>query len=352
MISPREEVRTTPIAEHGGGHSNDILDFSVCLNAFGPAPSVLEAIRSTRVDEYPDPRSTEAREAIGQAWNVPPAQLSLSAGSAEAIQAVCFAYVRRGDRVLIGEPAFGEYRRAALLCGANVIGARSALDDDSLEGLRTTVLREHPRLVFVASPVNPSGLAVSREALARIADACRAVDALFVLDQAYDAFATTPLGSPALRSHDNVVHLRSLTKEHALAGLRVAVAVGPERIIADIESVRVPWATSMAAQAATVAALGDEARQHVRDSIGRLRSERTRIAKALGIAGHRVLPTDTHFMLVACDDATALRDRLVTDHRILVRDCSSFGLPGCVRVAARRPEENDRLIHALSQALR
>jgi histidinol-phosphate aminotransferase len=354
MILPRDEVRTTPPAEHGGRRSRgreDLLDFSVCLNAFGPAPSVLDAIRSATVDEYPDPRSTNARRVVANAWNVLPDEVAITAGSAEAIQAVCLAYVRPGDRVLIGEPAFGEYRRAALLCGANVVATRGALDDDTLEGLRTAVLREHPRLVFVASPLNPSGLTFARETLARVADACRAVDALLVIDQAYDAFATTPLGSPALRSHDNVLHLRSLTKEHALAGVRVAVAAGHESIIASVEAVRVPWATSAAAQLATIAAFGDDARAHVRESVACLRGERARIANALSTIGVRATPTSTHYMLVACDDATTLRDRLAVDHGILVRDCSSFGLPGHIRVVARRPDENDRLIHALSQTL-
>ena len=353
MIAPRNEVRATLTAEHGGRGDGDrnVLDFSVCLNAFGPAPSVLEAIRSSPIHEYPNARSTDARRVVARAWEVPAEQVAITAGSAEAIQAVCFAYVRRGDLVVIGEPAFGEYRRAATLCGATAVGVRGELGDESLDALRTAVLRDRPRLVFVASPASPSGMSLSREALLRVADACRAVDALLVLDQAYDAFSAAPLGTPALRGHENVLHLRSLTKEHALAGLRVAAAAGPASIVADLEAVRVPWATSTAAQAATIAAFGDGAEAHVRDTVARLRHERARIARALADKGHVAAPTDTHYMLVPCADAAALRERLAADHCILVRDCSSFGLPRHVRVAARRPDENDRLIGALHQTL-
>lgn len=358
MIAPREEVCAVPIAEHGGRHGleqngacrSDQLDFSVCLNAFGPARAVAEAIRAAPVAEYPDPRSVRARRVVAERWRVPTSSIVVGAGSAELIQAVCFAYIRPGDVVLVVEPAFAEYRRAAALCGADVVGVHLQADDDP-----STVIREirqrRPRLVFVASPVNPTGIAIDRETLRVVADACAEVDGLLVLDQAYDAFSVEPLGTPALRDHEAVLHLRSSTKEHALAGVRVAVGVGPEPIIESVERVRVPWATSAAAQAALIATFDDEAQAHASATINQLRTEAARVAAAMNVLGTDVSRSATHYMLIGCPCAAELRDHLASAHGILVRDCTSFGFPGHVRVASRLPSENDRLIHALRQAL-
>lgn len=356
MIEPRPEVRVMPIAEHGGrralgGRGERLIDFSVCLNAYGPAPAVVDAIRSASVDEYPDPRATVAREAFAHSWSLSPSSVVIGAGAAELIQAVSFAYLRAGDTALVVEPSFGEYRRAAALCGAQVAGVPLVAGDDPLTLVRAAIDVHRPRLVFLASPVNPSGVALTRDELSCVADACASVGSLLVLDQAYDAFAATPLGTPALAGHSHVLHLRSLTKEHALAGVRVAVGVGPAEVVADVEAVRVPWTTSTAALAGAIATLGDDARRHAAESIASLRAARARIETALQTSGIRTHPSQTHYLLVACPNATMVRDTLIAKRGILVRDCTSFGLPGHVRVAARLPRENDALIHALRDLL-
>ena len=359
MIAPREAVIGSPIAEHGGrlaltSHENiarhGTIDFSVCLNAFGPAPSVVEAVRGAPIAEYPDPRATHAREAIATSWHLSSSTIALGAGSAELIQSVCFAFVRTGDVVVVIEPAFGEYRRAATLCGADVLGVALTQGDDPLSSAKAVIRQRRPRIVFIASPANPTGRSFDRHTLHALADVCANVDALMALDQAYDAFADEPLGTPALRDHPSVLHLRSLTKEHALAGVRVAVGVGPTNIIDAIERVRVPWPTSTAAQAAAIAAVGDSAQLHASTTVAALRSERRRISVALSRLGIDVAPTSTHYMLVACAGATDLRNQLVA-RDILVRDCTSFGLPRHVRIAARTADDNDLLIDALRRTL-
>jgi histidinol-phosphate aminotransferase len=357
VIRPRDEVRAVAAAEHGGRHgfagapATELLDFSVCLNAHGPAPSVVDAIRAAPVDEYPDPRSLDARNALARASDTPLSSIALGAGSAELIHAVCFAYLRPGDVALVAEPAFGEYRRAASLCGAHVVGIAIGADDDLLQPIHRAVERLRPRVVFVASPINPTGIANTRDALAALADSCHAVNSLLVLDQAYDAFAANPLGTPALRDQTNVLHLRSLTKQYALAGVRVAAGIGAERTIHDIEAVRTPWSASTAAQAAAIAVTSEDARRHARDSIACLRAERQRVATALASSGIVSGPSETHFMLIECPMATPLRDRLIAEHNILVRDCTSFGLKRHIRIAARLPHENDALIHGLLRTL-
>jgi histidinol-phosphate/aromatic aminotransferase/cobyric acid decarboxylase-like protein len=172
--------------------------------------------------------------------------------------------------------------------------------------------------------------------------------ALFVLDQAYDAFSDEPFDGPALVGHAHVVHLRSLTKEHALAGVRAGFAIASVAVTEAIERVRVPWAASTIAQAAAVAALSNAAAEHVARTTAVLRAERGRISRACAIRGIDVHPSSTHYCLIRVGTGAAARARLLTHHGILVRDCASFGLPEWIRVAARTPAANDLLIAALT----
>jgi histidinol-phosphate/aromatic aminotransferase/cobyric acid decarboxylase-like protein len=359
MIAPRAEVADAQVAEHGGRFFLDEsraaahpvrYDFSACLNAFGPAEVVSLAIAQARSDEYPDPYSRVARHAAAARWGCTTPEIALGAGAAELIHAVCFAYLQRGDDLLIAAPAFGEYARAASLCGARprlhppADGAGSV----DLHRVAADVERTRPRLVFIAAPVSPTGQPIARDDLRMLADRCQAADSLLVLEQAYDAFTATPLGTPALPGHPAVLHLRSLTKDHALASVRVAFAVGAAAVIDVVERVRVPWAASAAAQAAAAAAMTDDALAHVARTTAALRAQAARVAATCAALGLETSRSCTHYLVIRCGSGRAARDNLLARHGILVRDCGSFGLPEWIRVAARTPLETDALVAALS----
>lgn len=343
LASVRQDVAAIP----------EPRDFSVCLNAFGPAPIVRTAIRDAAIDSYPDRYSRTPRQAVAYRWDRPMEEIVFGAGAAELIQAVCFAYLSRGDSVVIGQPAFGEYERASRLCGAQVHHVFTTLshDDsalrDSATELVSALFRVRPRLLFMASPASPSGVQMPIPLLEHIASTCARLDCLLVLDQSYDSFSSQPHGTPALPGHTHVIHIRSLTKDHALAGVRAAFAITAPQIVQHIERGRVPWASSTAAQAAAVAAMSNEAMQHVSEATQLLREEAARIAEFCTSVDVIVEPSSTHYMLVRCANATCTREKLLEQHAVLVRDCTSFGLPNHIRVAARKPAENAVLMNAL-----
>lgn len=325
-----------PLATHGGrlGEGRDIRhDFSVCLNAFGPAPAVLDAIRRTPVDEYPDPTSRVARSAAADAWSVPIDALMLAAGSAELIDLVCRAFVAPGDVVAVDSPAFGEYERAARIYGATVV---HEIDDDA-------------RVVFVCSPSNPLGQVRERAELQRLADRCAERGVVLVIDQAYDEFTGERAGTPALRCHPAVLHLRSLTKDNALAGIRVAFGIGTREIMDALNAVRVPWSASSIAQNAAVASFGAEAQEYVARTTAALRREAIRLRESLPSLGYDADDSRTHFFTIRVRDAAMARRALLDRADILVRDCTSFGLPDRIRVAARQRTANDELLRALAE---
>lgn len=275
------------------------------------------------------------------------------AGAAELIQAVCFAYLTRGDSVVVSDPCFGEYERAAALCGAQIHRAPAPLgiDESALwegaMGLVRHLVQTKARMVFLASPTSPAGAQYPLQMLQIVADACARSDCLLVLDQSYDAFVANPAGTPAMPGHSHVAHVRSLTKEHALAGVRAAFAVTTPTIAAFIERARVPWSSTTAAQAAAVAGMTDAGLQHVRECTEQLRQEAARIASRCAEMEVRAVASNTHYMLIECENAKRLRDRMVSEFSILVRDCTSFGLPQHIRIAARTPSENTRLLTAI-----
>lgn len=355
MIRPRSEVLEAPRSVHGGpaGAEDERhpvrIDFSVSLNAWGPAPEVRSAVVETPFEQYPDPASLAPRRTAAQRWGIPPETIAFGAGAAELIYAVCFAFTHPGSNVLVPGPTFSEYARAASLCGARVVHHLAAPPAWALDAgsIASAVAAHQPQLVFLCTPNNPTGQALSREEVEHVADSCAATGALLVVDQAYDAFTPQPLGTPALSGHPAVLHLRSITKDHALAGLRAAFAIGPEPVVTALERVRIPWAASAPAQAAAVAALGDAAESHLAATLPRLRDERVRLQAAFARVGIQILPSQTHYFLAEVGDAAAVRMRLLREWGIKVRDCTSFGLPRHIRVAARTPGENNLLIQAM-----
>jgi len=336
-------------AEHGGRnafHGANVLpalDFSTCLNAFGPAPVVRRAVAEASIDEYPDPSSRAARHAAARSWNVSVGEIAFGAGAAELIHAACLAFVRPGDPVVIDTPAFAEYERSARLCGGVVISVARA----GVQPLCDAIWARQPRLVFVCSPSSPDGRARTIDEMSAIADACEFTGAVLLFDQAYDAFAEHPLGTPALAGHRAVLHVRSLTKEHAIAGIRAAFAVAPSPVITSLEAARVPWSASSVAEAATLASFSPDAQLYASTTISVLRAEAHRMKTDLQSLGYAVEASDTHYCVIRTASGSAAQRALLDTAGILVRDCASFGMPSHIRVAARTPSANEALLNAL-----
>jgi histidinol-phosphate aminotransferase len=170
---------------------------------------------------------------------------------------------------------------------------------------------------------------------------------LFVVDEAYLPFAFG-LESTVNCSADNVFVLRSMTKDFALAGLRLGYAVGNAKLMDSLRRVLPPWSVNAVAQAAGVAASRDTDR--CRRSLERLAVAKDDLVQGLTRLGLTPLPSAVHFFLVPCNNAAALR-LVLLKRGVLVRDCASFGLTGYLRIATRLPEENERLLTVLREVL-
>jgi histidinol-phosphate aminotransferase len=201
--------------------------------------------------------------------------------------------------------------------------------------------RLRPHVVFFANPNNPTGVIVEGAWL----NACARQHpcTLFVIDEAYLPFADGA-SSVLTNRPENVLVLRSMTKDYGLAGLRLGYAIGSACVIESLARVQPPWSVNACAQAAGVAALGDAV--HLNQSLQELRTASIEFAAGLSRLGRHPLSSPVHFFLLPVGHGAMFRAALL-HHNILVRDCASFGLPEYVRIASRRPEENERLLQAV-----
>lgn len=358
-IRPRLEVeRLTPDAHGGideaelerlGLEGCEILDFSVNVNPFGPSPKVGEALTQVDIARYPDPSATRLRRLIAGRYGLSPEQVLVGNGSVELIRLAAFAYLTPNDRVLIAGPTFGEYRVSSALTGAEVEAYTASAKEDfqvDVEGLAEVIATRRPKLVFLCNPNNPTGWYLTTIEIEHLLSACR--QSLLILDEAYVSFVKAPWSSIPLLDWGNLLILRSLTKDCALAGLRLGYALAQPEVIEPLRRVRQPWSVNALAQAAAQTAFADEA--HLRRALAATTSAKEGLAQNLQALGLRVFPSATHFFLVEVGDAPAFRLRLL-QKGFLVRDCTSFGLPGFIRIAARRPEENKKLVQVIAGLL-
>jgi histidinol-phosphate aminotransferase len=341
-----------------GLEPDQILDFSVNVNPYGAAPAMLKAIAAARLDRYPDARAWAPRAALARLWDVAPARVAIGNGAAELLWTLCQWLCRAtgpvsaqlsGGGLVVVDPAFCEPALAAQAAGISVHRfTTTAAGDFALDAkaLAAFVRAHGARAVYLASPQNPSGRIVPAAVLSEIARALP--DLSVIVDEAFLAlsYAWQQARAPL---PDNVVRVRSLTKEHALPGLRVGAMIGPERLIAQLEAVRPAWTVSAPALAAAEAAAGLEA--YVAEVRTRWLAETAALADELSAIGLRVLPSDTVFVLVEVADAAGLRQRLLSRWRLLVRDCASFGLAGHIRVAGRPAADRQRLVEGLRHEL-
>src|SRR6266849_1875879 len=346
--------------ERLGLHPWEVLDFSVNANPYGPSPRVREAVANAAIDRYPDRECLELRRAILDyelaSKDLPLGSIVCGNGTTELIWAIAHAYLKPGLKAAMLGPTFGEYRVACLATGATVVEFRTQADacfQPDIMAVAAWISREQPSLVWLCNPNNPTGTWLDLHQVSLIAEACQRIGAMLVVDEAYWRFIFPPETHSAVElldtaSRSRIILLRSLTKDFALAGLRLGYAITTTHV-AELLSAQLPsWNVSEIAQAAGIAALND--RLHLKTTLDKLTIERQVFFHALRDSGLNVLSSRTHFCLIEVGDAQHVRKQLLT-RKILVRDCTSFGLPQFIRVATRPTNEWQQLLLALQEII-
>lgn len=356
-LHPRPEIEALEACPHGGPNyaelerlgfaPEEVLDFSVSANPFGPPPRVREAFASAAIDRYPDSDSSELRRALATKLHANPEHIIIGNGSMELIRLIASAYLESKDAIVIPEPTFGEYEIACRIAGSRIVRHRLRPEDNfklDISEFVESIRWSRAKAVFLCNPNNPTGHYISRSDVEKLLTVSE--ETLIVLDEAYVAFAENPWPSLDLIEHGNLVILRSMTKDYALAGLRLGYAVAGIEIIEALRKVCPPWNVNAVAQRAGVLAL-EESGYIERCRSGVLEA-RDYLMKELAERGLSPLPSQAHFFLAKARNAREFRQQLL-GHGIMVRDCTSFGLPDYVRIAPRTLPECRRFVRAIDE---
>jgi len=323
-----------------------VLDVSTSVNPYGPAPAVARAVRDAALDRYPDPTAARAREAIATSLAARAEQVVVGNGATDLLWTLARLLLAPDETLLLCEPSFSELRVAAQSGGASVVAWRAREDDGFALDADEVARRSRAvgaRVVALCAPGSPSGAATPIDDVLRLARVLD--DTVLIVDQSFLALSERH-GDLLASLPANVVAVRSLTKEHAIPGVRVGYLVAAPALAERVEAGRAAWSVGSAAQAAAIAATREG--EFVAASRRRLLAERAALASALQELGLRTVPSATGYFLVDVGNAAAFRERALVRHGVLVRDCASFGLPAFVRVAARGGDDARRIVAAFA----
>lgn len=360
-VRPRPEVTDLPVYNAGISVAaarqisgrEDIVALASNENPYGPSPAVARALSLLQPARYSDSASGLLRQALADKLGAAPDCIVCGNGSEELLAAISRAYLVKGDIALTVSPTFGLHEIEPRAAGAQVVKvpmtAAFAFDVDAL----VAELARAPKLAFIASPSNPVGPALSRTELARLAAALRP-QTLFVLDEAYFELADpdAPDGLALLRERPDLswIVLRTFSKAYGLAGLRVGYGVSAHGGIASaIRACLTPFNVNAAAQAAAVAALGDEA--WMRETTGRIRHDRAVLAARLQAMGLRVVPSQTNFLFIDLATNAAAVAQALLRQGIVVKPWLEPGYSDFLRVSIGTAQDNERFARALEQVL-
>lgn len=362
--------------QHGGVYSVDWpkshiqIDFSSNLNPFGISKKVLSKLRNNiaLAYNYPDPKCIDLKKKIldyigsERDFDINH-NLITGNGATELIHYFAYAFVKK--KALVPVPTFCEYE---LVCRNKISAAihysylledNFLIDSDAIIKAANNPENEISSL-FLCNPNNPTGKFYKREILDIIEKTDKKIKIL--LDESFIEFvdakkkATNNHFVDLVEEYENLTILRSLTKTFGLAGLRIGYMISAKANIDRLTHHLVSWNVNSLAQVAGIEALKDK--EHLELAISNNSSERSRLYPLYSKnAKVRAILTDTNFYLVKILDAkmtsTTLRDKLLRESKILVRDCKNFtGLNDkFIRVAIKTRKENDILVRALEEAL-
>jgi histidinol-phosphate aminotransferase len=305
------------------------------------------------LNTYPESPAQALHARLAELYNVNIAQVLAGRGSDEGIDLLIRSFCRAGqDSIVICPPTFGFYKVAADVQGATTIEVpliRSsngfALDYDKVLATCT----DNVKLVFLCSPGNPPGSALDTEAMLSL---CQALNGrtLVVVDEAYIEFAQRPSFTSWLAQNPNLVVLRTLSKAYSLAGARCGTMIADDEIISLLARVIPPYAIPSSTVEMVLAATAAEHRPMIQQRIELLISERERMRAQLQQSPlvRQVFPSDANFLLVECIAADAVFAAAKSVGLIVRYQTSQPQCADCLRISVGTPEQNTRLLRALT----
>lgn len=318
-------------------------------NPLGPSP-LAKAAMSGALDEahiYPDGGGFNLRNAVAEMHGVGRENVVLGNGSNEIIELLCHTFLNRETELIAAEHAFVVYKLMATLFGAKYVEVPDPGFIHDLDGMADAIT-DHTRLVFIANPNNPTGTMVDQAAIDRFMDRLPE-HVIAVFDEAYIEFPDNPPDTlKYVHEGRNVCVLRTFSKIHGLAALRVGYGIAPPHLAGLLQKARQPFNVNAIAQVGALAALKDL--QHIEATRELNRSGLAFYDAAFNERGLEFVPSHANFVLVR----TGAGDRVFREmlkQGVIVRAMSGYKLPDWVRISIGTAPQNHRCLEVLDSVL-
>jgi threonine-phosphate decarboxylase len=315
--------------DHGGdiySAKEAITDFSININPLGMPDSIKKAARSAieACESYPDHSCRKLREAIAARFDVSEENIICGNGASDLIYRL-FAAVKPSLTLLIA-PSFSEYQRGAEASGGSIKWHKLSreegfnINDGFLEAITPDV-----KLVFLCNPNNPTGRAIKRGLLIKIAEKCEKQGAVFALDECFLELSEGHKDSlkECINGNRHLFILRAFTKDYAMPGLRLGYGFcGDPELLDKMRLLGQPWSVSAPAQAAGIEACKDIS--FLEKSRELIRAERKFLLEELTELELEVVESDTNFILFRLPGIADLKERLLS-RNIFIRSLQNSG---------------------------
>jgi histidinol-phosphate aminotransferase len=369
-IAPYQPGKPISELERELGISN-IVKLASNENPLGCSPKATAAMQEAikTIALYPDGNGFELKDALRKRYGVAHERIVLGNGSNDMLELAARAFLSVGDRAVYSQHAFAVYPLAIQAVGATGICVPAVNFGHDLKAMLKAAVGQQAKLIFIANPNNPTGTFLEAQALLEFLRALPQ-HILVVLDEAYNEYLPAecrydsvawlrkgdaevighPAASPsrALKEFPNLIISRTFSKAYGLAGLRVGYAFADAQVADMMNRVRQPFNVNSVAQAAAVAALGDDG--FVRRTYELNLRGMQQVTQGLQKLGLDYIPSYGNFVSFRIGDGMKFYRRLL-ELGVIVRPIGSYEMPDYLRVSIGTEQENGRFLTALQQAM-
>jgi histidinol-phosphate aminotransferase len=340
----------SPRQAHQESHVN-CIKMASNENPFGPSPKAVQAMQAALADSnfYPDNDALDLRQKLAELHHVQPEQIVPTAGSTALLGIIARALLAPGLNAITSERSFIVYPIATQAAGGELVQVPMRNDGFNLDAVAAAINPE-TRIIYISNPNNPTGTLLDASELDRFLDKIPQ-HVIVVLDEAYYDFAQY---FADLRRVDyshaldyvsqgrKVVVLRTFSKAHGLAGVRIGYGIGPVELMSYFARLRTTFSVSAVAQAAALAAIEDEV--HTRKTLKNNAEQSQHLLESLSELGYQPVSTWANFIYCDLkDDAAALAQRMQSEG-IIIRPLGPWGAPTAIRITIGTPEQNEMFL--------
>ena len=325
---------------------SDIVKLASNENSLGPSPKAIEAMQKAAMGAhiYPDGASYTLRSKLAERFGVDFQQTVVGSGSSEIIELLCHACLHEGIELIAAKHSFSMYPIMCKLFGATYVEVDNKKDwSHDLQGMIKAITPQ-TRLIFITNPTNPVGTMVFQEEMDAFME--QVPDHVIVaFDEAYIDFADVkPDTLKYVKQGKNVIILRTFSKAYGLAGLRAGYGITTPEIADLLNKARTPFNMNLMAQAATVAALDDEA--HLAASVRMVNEGKKQFYAAFDKWGIEYIPSHGNFILVKTGRGREIFNSCLAQG-VILRHMDGYGLPDYVRITVGNERENARCLEVI-----